>query len=98
MTSGLLPSTHAREVFMTIARCSRVGLLAGLVLVCAVGFARAQDVTITPGTDFAKYKTYKWVQVEGWTPAAPADERTISNNARPASRMERIVMVIETFS
>ena len=85
---------------MTIARCSRVGLLAGLVLVCAVGFARAQDVTYNamPGTDFAKYKTYKWVQVEGGTPAAPADERTISNNARPASRMERIVMVIETFS
>jgi hypothetical protein len=52
---------------MTTARCSRVGLFVGLALACATGLAHAQDVTYNamPGTDFSKFKTYKWVQVEG---------------------------------
>ena len=52
---------------MTIARCSRVGIMVGLVLVCVASLAHAQAVTYNamPGTDFSKYKTYKWVEVEG---------------------------------
>jgi len=42
----------------------------GLVAVAAIAFAtviRAQDVNYNamPGTDFAKFKTYRWVTVEG---------------------------------
>jgi uncharacterized protein DUF4136 len=35
------------------------------LLMC--GAIRAQDVTynVAPGTDFAKYKTYRWVKIEG---------------------------------
>ena len=52
---------------MTIARSSRAGLFVALVLACAARLAHAQDVTYNamPGTDFSKFKTYKWVQVEG---------------------------------
>jgi hypothetical protein len=52
---------------MTTARCSRVGLFVALVLACSAGLAQAQDVTYNamPGTDFSKFKTYKWVKVEG---------------------------------
>ena len=52
---------------MSIARCSRVGLFACVVLICAASILHAQDVTYNamPGTDFTKFKTYKWVQVEG---------------------------------
>ena len=37
-------------------------VIAALVL-CAAGSALAQDVTYNamPGTDFSKFKTYKWV-------------------------------------
>jgi|SRR5580692_2829447 hypothetical protein len=40
----------------------RVGLF---LLVC--GFVAAQDIktNYVPGTDFSKYKTYKWVNIEG---------------------------------
>jgi hypothetical protein len=36
------------------------------ILVCSCGLALAQDVkyNFAPGTDFAKFKTYKWVTVE----------------------------------
>jgi len=47
-------------------RLARIGM--GLVLVCiACSVAFAQDVTTNsmPGTDFAKYHTYKWVPIEG---------------------------------
>jgi hypothetical protein len=38
----------------------------GLVLLVC-GFAAAQDIktNFMPGTDFSKYKTYKWVDIEG---------------------------------
>jgi hypothetical protein len=37
------------------------------VILFACGSALAQDVTynFAPGTDFAKYKTYKWVEIKG---------------------------------
>ena len=40
----------------------RIGLV---LLVC--GFVAAQDIktNYVPGTDFSKYKTYKWVNIEG---------------------------------
>jgi hypothetical protein len=39
----------------------------GLLVVPAASVALAQDVTANyvPGTDFSKYKTYKWVAIEG---------------------------------
>ncbi len=35
--------------------------------VCAAGFALAQDVSYNamPGTDFSKFKTYKWIEIPG---------------------------------
>jgi Domain of unknown function (DUF4136) len=52
---------------MTTTRCARAGLFVGLVLACGARLASAQDVTYNamPATDFSKFKTYKWVQVEG---------------------------------
>jgi Domain of unknown function (DUF4136) len=50
---------------------SQTGLAAAvaamIVLAIGAGVAVAQDVTsnYVPGTDFAKYKTYKWVAIEG---------------------------------
>jgi hypothetical protein len=37
------------------------------VLALGAGMALAQDVTVNyvPGTDFSKYKTYKWVEIQG---------------------------------
>jgi hypothetical protein len=37
------------------------------MLVVGTGAALAQDVTVNyvPGTDFSKFKTYKWVEVQG---------------------------------
>jgi hypothetical protein len=37
------------------------------VLVTGAGAALAQDVSVNyvPGTDFSKYKSYKWVQIQG---------------------------------
>ena len=54
---------------MNTAGCTRAGLFVGFVLVFGVVVAYAQDVTYNamPGTDFSKFKTYKWVQVEGAT-------------------------------
>jgi hypothetical protein len=46
------------------------GAVLALVLVLGVvGTAAAQDVTYNalPDTDFTKYKTYKWVKIEGGT-------------------------------
>ena len=47
-------------------------IVIGIALLCAVfgtsvGAALAQDVktNFLPGTDFTKYKTYKWVEVQG---------------------------------
>jgi Domain of unknown function (DUF4136) len=44
----------------------RFGVALGLALMAATGVL-AQDVTTNymPGTDFSKYKTYKWVPIEG---------------------------------
>ena len=48
--------------------CRRKNGVAGIVLVMlAFGFAAAQDIRTNymPGTDFSKYKTYKWVTIPG---------------------------------
>jgi hypothetical protein len=45
-------------------RISQVALMAGLLLVwCASGAAQDIKFNFMAGTDFSKYKTYKWVQV-----------------------------------
>jgi len=51
--------TRWARVALAVAAC---GLLA-----MGAGVARAQDVTVNyvPGTDFSKYKTYKWVEIQG---------------------------------
>jgi hypothetical protein len=43
------------------------GIASGIVLAVLCGFAAAQDIKTNymPGTDFSKYKTYKWVSVQG---------------------------------
>ena len=48
----------------TVHRSFQVGV-AGLVLLLWCGTAAAQDIKFNyaPGTDFAKYKTYKWVRI-----------------------------------
>ncbi|HSE23854.1 MAG TPA: DUF4136 domain-containing protein [Pyrinomonadaceae bacterium] len=47
-----------------VNRSLQVGLT-GLVLLLWCGSAAAQDIRFNylPGTDFSKYKTYKWVQI-----------------------------------
>ncbi len=42
-------------------------LVAVALVLCFAGAAAAQDVryNFKPGTDFSKYKTYKWVKIEG---------------------------------
>ena len=49
-----------------IGRAIRI-LAAGCVLLCCYANAAAQDVRYNylPGTDFSKYRTYKWVRVPG---------------------------------
>ena len=42
--------------------------IAGLILTglfCTLGFAQDVKYNFMPGTDFTKYKTYKWVTIEG---------------------------------
>ena len=43
------------------------GCVAAVAALCAAGSVYAQDVTseAMPGTDFTKFKTYKWVAIEG---------------------------------
>jgi hypothetical protein len=43
----------------------QIAVIACVLLLCCGASALAQDVryNFTPGTDFSKYKTYKWVQV-----------------------------------
>jgi hypothetical protein len=50
-----------RELTLTAALAALVLLLTG------AGAALAQDVNVNyvPGTDFSKYKTYKWVEIQG---------------------------------
>jgi len=45
---------------------ARIALQMGFVLL-VYGFMAAQDIktNYVPGTDFSKYKTYKWVNIEG---------------------------------
>lgn len=42
-------------------------LVLSLVLFCFCALLQAQDVkyNYAPGTDFSKYKTYKWVEIQG---------------------------------
>lgn len=45
-----------------------IRVVLGMVLVLfVVGFVSAQDIktNYVPGTDFSKYKTYKWVNIQG---------------------------------
>ncbi|BCS34953.1 hypothetical protein TBR22_A41790 [Luteitalea sp. TBR-22] len=46
---------------------ARTFLVGALVLAAAPSSARAQDVgyNFMPGTDFARYKTYRWVTIDG---------------------------------
>jgi hypothetical protein len=46
---------------------TRTIAMACVAVLCCSVMALAQDVryNFAPGTDFSKYKTYKWVQVEG---------------------------------
>jgi hypothetical protein len=43
------------------------GLAVAFMLAFGAGIALAQDIAtnFVPGTDFSKYKTYKWVAIEG---------------------------------
>ena len=47
-----------------VSRIFRLTLMVGALLTCCVA-ASAQDIKFNymPGTDFAKYKTYKWVKI-----------------------------------
>ena len=49
---------------VNVSRISRISLVAGLLLACSAA-ASAQDIRFNylPGTDFSKYRTYKWVQI-----------------------------------
>jgi hypothetical protein len=49
-----------------ICRVIQLAVLAGVILI-AGGSALAQDVSynFAPGTDFSKFKTYKWVVIQG---------------------------------
>jgi len=57
---------QSKEARMTITRLSRI-VLCVLGVLWAAGAAEAQDVTYNamPGTNFASFKTYRWVQMEG---------------------------------
>jgi uncharacterized protein DUF4136 len=52
---------------MTLTRLSRIVLSVLGVLVLVASAARAQDVTYNamPGTDFTKFKSYKWITIQG---------------------------------
>jgi Domain of unknown function (DUF4136) len=52
---------------MTLTRLSRIVLSVLGVLVLVASAARAQDVTYNamPGTDFTKFKSYKWIAIQG---------------------------------
>jgi len=59
--------------------------LVGLISIAVVGFAivvRAQDVNYNamPGTDFSKFKTYRWVTVEGAQKPDQITDRMIRNS------------------
>jgi Domain of unknown function (DUF4136) len=49
---------------INVSRLSRIAVVAGLLFVCCVA-ASAQNIkyNFLQGTDFSKYKTYKWVQI-----------------------------------
>ena len=47
---------------------TRIGIVLALALLaCAVTVGQDVTTNAMPGTDFAKYKTYKWVAIEGAT-------------------------------
>ena len=41
------------------------GLCLALLLCCSLGLAQDVKYNFVPGTDFSKFKTYKWVDVKG---------------------------------
>jgi hypothetical protein len=45
---------------------AKITISAGILLILsATGFTQKIRYNFAPGTDFAKYKTYKWVKIEG---------------------------------
>lgn len=48
----------------SIVRASVVAITTA-VLACGIGFAQDVKSNSMPGTDFSKYHTYKWVNIEG---------------------------------
>jgi hypothetical protein len=55
------------EDIVKLRACMTFAVALGLLIVPAASVALAQDVTANyvPGTDFSKYRTYKWVVIEG---------------------------------
>ncbi len=49
----------------SIALQTAAGLFATLFCCCALGLAQDVRYNFVPGTDFSKYKTYKWAAIEG---------------------------------
>jgi hypothetical protein len=52
----------SNEVSRVVAR---VGLAVALALIAASAGAQDVGYNAMPGTDFSKYKTYKWIKIEG---------------------------------
>ena len=71
---------------MTLTRLSRVVLSVSSVLLLMAGAARAQDVTYNamPGTDFAKFKSYKWIAIQG----AVTPDQIVDQEIKQAIDME----------
>jgi hypothetical protein len=47
-------------------KLAQLGMLAGLVLfTCGTSFAQDVTYNAVQGTDFSKFKTYKWVRIQG---------------------------------
>jgi hypothetical protein len=73
-----------KEKEMNFKRNASVGrllMLVGLVLLAATALS-AQDVryNFMPGTDFAKYHTYKWILIEGGSHPNQIEDAEIKNS------------------
>jgi hypothetical protein len=61
-------TSKEEEPMVSSLRCTRAWFVATLVAgLCAAGTAAAQDVSYNalPGANFTKFKTYKWVAIQG---------------------------------
>jgi len=61
------PKERSLQRRMGVTRWARVAVAVIGVLAAGASVALAQDVMVNyvPGTDFSKYKTYKWVEIQG---------------------------------